>query len=404
MKPIRLLLLTLLFCSSDAPSAETHYRITVSAGEWDRTNTLVSFTLPETNRTHTGARLRGNGETVSFQIDPQGRACFIGKNLKKNAVKTYELLLTTRDSAPSSFIEVKREGRVVKISTAGHSILQYQAEPEDLPRSGIKPIYKRGGYLHPVYTPSGKVLTDHFATNHVHQHGIWFPWTKTEFEGRQPDFWNMGQGKGTVEFVSVMDTWSGPVHGGFRSRHRFIDLTSGERKTVLNETWEVTAYQPGANAAYWMFDLVSMQECATASRLKLPKYLYGGLGFRGCEDWNDQGRIRFLTSEGEVDRIKANMTRARWCHIGGDTDRGVAGITILCHPDNFRAPQPMRVHPTEPFFCYAPSQIGDWEITPGKPYVSRYRFIVQDGPSNAAELERLWQDYAHPPEVKIESQ
>src|SRR4029434_1489401 len=95
-------------------------------------------------------------------------------------------------------------------------------------------------------------------------HGIWFPWTKTECEGRQPDFWNMGQGKGTVEFVSVMDTWSGPVHGGFRSRHRFIDLTSGERKTVLNETWEVTAYQPGANAASWMFDLVSTQECATA--------------------------------------------------------------------------------------------------------------------------------------------
>jgi len=62
----------------------------------------------------------------------------------------------------------------------------------------------------------------------------------------------------------------------------------------------------------------------------------------------------------------------------------------------------MRLHPTEPFFCFAPSQLGDWEIAPGKPYVSRFRFIVRDGPSDAAELDRLWNDFAHPPEVKIE--
>src|SRR5262245_20885105 len=108
VKPIPLLLLTLLFCSSDAPSAETHYRITVSAGEWDRTNTVVSFTLPETKRTNTLALLRGNGETVSLQIDPQGRAYFIEKNLKKNSVKTYELKFTTTDGA---FILRRSEAR-----------------------------------------------------------------------------------------------------------------------------------------------------------------------------------------------------------------------------------------------------------------------------------------------------
>ena len=55
------------------------------------------------------------------------------------------------------------------------------------------------------------------------------------------------------------------------------------------------------------------------------------------------------------------------------------GIAILCHPENFRAPQPMRLHPKEPFVCYAPSQLGDWAIEPGRPYVSRYRFVVKDG-------------------------
>jgi hypothetical protein len=42
-------------------------------------------------------------------------------------------------------------------------------------------------------------------------------------------------------------------------------------------------------------------------------------------------------------------------------------------------------------------------ITPGKPYVSRYRFVVHDGPADKAIIERLWQDYAHPPEVSLVS-
>ena len=62
----------------------------------------------------------------------------------------------------------------------------------------------------------------------------------------------------------------------------------------------------------------------------------------------------------------------------------------------------MHLHPAEPFFCYAPSQLGDWEIAPGKPYVSRYRFIVSDGPPDKAELERLWNDYAQPPIVTLD--
>jgi hypothetical protein len=79
-----------------------------------------------------------------------------------------------------------------------------------------------------------------------------------------------------------------------------------------------------------------------------------------------------------------------------------AGVGILCHPQNFRAPQPMRIHPNEPFFCYAPSQLGKWEIAPGQKYVSRYRFVVSDGPPDPAELNRLWNDYANPPQVTIE--
>ena len=77
-------------------------------------------------------------------------------------------------------------------------------------------------------------------------------------------------------------------------------------------------------------------------QLKLPQYRYGGVGFRGNRDWNGKDRTFFLTSEGETDRDKGNGTRGRWCLISGKVGDQSVGIAILCHPDNFRGPQPMR--------------------------------------------------------------
>jgi hypothetical protein len=112
--------------------------------------------------------------------------------------------------------------------------------------------------------------------------------------------------------------------------------------------------------------------------------------------------MTFLTSEGK-DRKTGNETRARWCWCGGPAEDGsTIGLTILDHPGNFRSPQPMRLNPTEPFFCYAPSQLGDWKIEKGTPYVARYRFIAADGPADVEEIERLWKDYAEPPKVTVE--
>ena len=125
-------------------------------------------------------------------------------------------------SAPQA-IQVITEGNRLKITAAGCSVLEYQGQPGELPRTDIDPIFRRGGYIHPVYTLSGRIITGDYPPDHIHHHGIWFAWTKTEFEGRHPDFWNMGDGTGTVEFVALDDTWSGAEQSGFRARHRYID-------------------------------------------------------------------------------------------------------------------------------------------------------------------------------------
>lgn len=181
-----------------------------------------------------------------------------------------------------------------------------------------------------------------------------------------------------------------------------IDLSAKpDPRPAIDEVWNVRVYRPlsGSKPAY-VIDWMSMQTCASESPLVLPKYHYGGLGFRGSRQWEDKSNCFFLTSEGK-DRSNGNETTGRWCWVGGKVDGAMAGVAILCHPDNFRFPQPMRLNPDEPFFCFAPSQGGEWRIEPGKPYVARYRLVVADGGADAKEIERLWNDYAHPPTVTV---
>jgi hypothetical protein len=71
------------------------------------------------------------------------------------------------------------------------------------------------------------------------------------------------------------------------------------------------------------------------------------------------------------------------------------------HPENFRSPQPVRVAEAEPFFCFSPSQGGDWSIEPGKPYVARYRFVVMDGEPDAKTLDAYWAGHGTTAHVSV---
>lgn len=295
-------------------------------------------------------------------------------------------------AAADGLFHLARAGDRVEIRLRGRPVVTYVGGRGELP-PGVPEAYRRGGYLHPLVTPSGRVVTGDYPTNHLHHHGVWTAWTKTEFDGRAPDFWNMGQQKGRVEFAELLGSRATRDFAEIRARHRFVDLTAPAPVALLEETWtlRVAATPPDAPHA---FDLELTQRNMTAHALNLPQYHYGGLGFRGPDAWDGAANARFLTSHGLTNRVAGNETRGRWCWIGGAAADGTAGVAILGHPDNFRAPEPMRLHPTEPFFCYAPQQAGNFAIAPGGTHRARYRFIVADGPPDAAELNRRWSEFA----------
>jgi hypothetical protein len=301
----------------------------------------------------------------------------------------FPLILGTRLAADD--VTAKHEGKQVIICSGEKEILRYQAEPGDLPRPEIPKAFVRGGYLQSIRTPSGRLITDDFPADHMHHHGVWNPWTKTEFEGRHPDFWNMGKGTGKVEFVALDEVWHQFGKAGFKARHQFVDLSASPPKVVLLESWNIDV---SASGKAYFIDFTSTQTCATDSPLKLPAYHYGGFGFRGNGAWNGPKNCRFLSASGLTDRLKLNTSREKWCWIGGRIDGETCGATLLCHPANFRFPQPVRASPDQPFFCFAPQQLGEMEITPGQPYVARYRLVITDGEPDAKSADTWWQDYA----------
>jgi hypothetical protein len=298
-------------------------------------------------------------------------------------------------------ITAEQSGSVLHFATGGKAICDYQMEAGDVPE-GVNPIFKHGAHLHPVFSPSGKLVTGNHQPDHPWQRGIWLAWTKTEFGDSHPDFWNMGKADAKtggslpaeVRFVKLAKSWGGAEGGGFISEHLFLDHSHAPDQKVLNETWEVAVSQhtlDGVPAN--IIDLTSTQTCATEKPLKLPEYHYGGLGVRGNALWNPVDAVTMLTSEGH-DRKSGDSTTAKWVYLGGTVDDAPAGIAVLIHPSNFRFPQPLRLNPKNPQLCVAPSQGGDWSIEPGKPYVSKYRLLVFDGKPDAKWIDAQWQSYA----------
>jgi len=292
----------------------------------------------------------------------------------------------------------------------GKNIMQYNTA-ENFPPDTVSALYKRSGFIHPLWSPSGNVLTRINAPDHWHHYGIWNPWTKTIFEGHTTDFWNLYEGQGTVKFAGFNSLISGPVYGGFRVRQEHVDFQcKGGDKVALNEEWDVRIWNVSntPKGKVWLWDLTTTLNCASMSPILLEAYRYGGgIGFRASDEWNDNNSWT-MTSEGK-DRKTADGSRARWCDVGGEfKGNGTSGIVFMSHPSNREFPEPMRVWPPkmnghgDVYFEFCPIRDKDWKLQTGNDYVLRYRMLVYDGKIDNQTAERLWSDFAFPPVVNIE--
>ena len=52
-------------------------------------------------------------------------------------------------------------------------------------------LYDRASYIHPVWTPSGKVITEDFSPEYANLKGIFHSWKKLKFRDTEVSFWDL---------------------------------------------------------------------------------------------------------------------------------------------------------------------------------------------------------------------
>jgi Methane oxygenase PmoA len=294
-------------------------------------------------------------------------------------------------------IQVQKDGLLVKVNNK--PLLLYHTK-EAMPPPDSPLYFRRSGFIHPLYSPSGKILTDDFPVAHIHQHGIFMTWPNTLFRKELLDFWNQQLQTGTVEHVEILKITQGSVVSQLRLKLRHKSLKYGE---VISEIWTLTIYP---FTEHFLFDLESEQVNTTTDTLFVNTNHYGGLAFRGSKQWNPDDTVNFkkpwqiLTSEGIKDTL-ANATHARWVDASGEVDGEMNGVTIFNHSSNFRYPQGLRVHPSMPYWAYAPAVDGTFTLNPGVAYHSRFRYLVHRGKPDTNLIEKLRRDWEEPPIVRV---
>jgi hypothetical protein len=286
------------------------------------------------------------------------------------------------------------------ISDGGKKLLTYQFKTI-LPPEGVNPVYKRSGFIHPLYTPNGQILTRIQPKDHYHHYGIWNPWTQTLFEQDTIDFWNLIKNQGTVRFSKFTSQKENKNKVSFTALHEHVVFKKdGSEKVALNEWQTYTVTRPQKNANFYIVDFESKMQCASTSPLKILAYRYAGFGWRATEYW-DRNNSEMLTSEGKT-RDNTDNSKAKWIIVHGslpDNDEG--GMAMLSHPKNYNHPEPLRIWDKnqnggrgDVFANFAPTKDKDWLLEPNKTYVLKYRLIVFNGKMSTEKVDSEWQKFS----------
>ncbi|MFO0940413.1 MAG: DUF6807 family protein [Pirellulales bacterium] len=298
-------------------------------------------------------------------------------------------------------LQLDENESAIELRIDGRHLLTYNKQSPPVP-DGMDQAYQRSGFLHPVSSPDGLVVTTTFPIDHAHQHGIFSAWVKTRWMDRELDFWNLAKKSARVLHQRVNQTFLTRGTVGFE-----VDLihqaASDPQVDILRERWTITARK--VSKAHFQFDLHTVQTALTKQPLHIEKYHYGGVAYRGPVNWLTQkdevakkaaadgikmDPFEFTNDQGHQ-RVEGNAEHTKWVVATGQIDGRTVSIVTMCHSHNFRAPQAARLHPTKPYFAYSPCIDDAFVIDKNHPYEAKYRYLVLDSQPEESWIASQWE-------------
>jgi len=396
-------------------NAQELTKFSVHFGE-DRIDAPVSIALDGLNyNTDKGFlalyEVTADGEKpIVSQLEPghSAKLWFILEGVSpENSTRNFILKTQEKTEKQVPKVKVLTRHKDLSLLVDEKPVLNYRFETT-FPPEGVNPLFKRSGFIHPLWSPGGEVLTRIQPPDHYHHYGIWGPWTKTHIGDREVDFWNLAKGQGTVKFAGFLSETEGEVFSGFQALQQHIDFgAKGEDQIAMNEILDVRVWNIAENIR--AIDYTTSLNSPLENGIMLDAYRYGGgIGFRATEKWH-KDNCTVLTSDGKT-RADADGSYARWCIVEGEseTEEGRSGILFLSHPSNRMHPEPMRVWPLDAnggrgdmYFEFVPIRHDDWKLNSNQNYTLKYRMVVFDGEMDAETAEMYWSSFAKMPQIEM---
>lgn len=291
-------------------------------------------------------------------------------------------------------LSVEKQEKGIAILNDGKLLVFYQTQKEPVPE-GVDPIFSTSGFIHPLNTLSGETLTRIQPEDHYHHYGIWGPWTKTNIDGRNVDFWNIADKTGRVEFDSLISYEVKDGIAKIKVLQKHWDVQNNQ--VAMSEELTIRVWEPSKNK----YLLEYSSEVTALVKIELEEYRYGGgLGFRARKDWHSDNS-NISTSTG-LKRGDADGSLIEWLLVQGPTQslHGKGGLLIMSHPGNWAHPEPVRVWPEDSeggkgnvFINFTPTRFEGKKMEAGQTYTLKYGMVVFDGTMNEEDSVREFEKY-----------
>jgi len=255
-------------------------------------------------------------------------------------------------------------------------------------------------FLHPLRTPAGFEWTQAFPGDHIHHLGVWWPWKHIVVDGETYNCWELQHGQGAHHAVSAKEITSGPdaVEWEFRNEIRIRKPDGGppvtDGITAVHEKihMRIARHDDEANA----IDII-IHQAAADKPVTIGQYRYSGFSWRGPASWDKSNSV--MTTSENLDRDKANGTKARWVLLTGpaDGDATASVLMMSAAAEIAETPELLRVwdsgaHNGTPFVNFNPVQDKSLPLDAETPAVSHreYRLIAADRTLTVEEAEAEW--------------
>ena len=116
---------------------------------------------------------------------------------RRGTFYSFALLCLIAKSALGADLKLEQTKDVIRVTLGNKPVLEYVKTEKPIPE-GVAPVYRRSGYIHPVFSPSGQEVTGDFPADHAHQHALFFAWTKSRFDDKKTDFCEIKTGPVTT--------------------------------------------------------------------------------------------------------------------------------------------------------------------------------------------------------------